>query len=367
MKPMKFSERARIVEMSGIRKFFQNAGPDAVNLGIGQPDFPTPEHIKRAGIEAIEKNLTGYTNNYGVPELREAISKKFKRENNLSYSADNIIVTAGAGEALHIAVESLVGKGDTVLYQDPGFVSYRECTVIAGGTPKGIPLDDKFHIDVERCKEALDNAAVLILNSPGNPTGAVESGESIKAIVQYAEDKGATVISDEVYEHFVYEKKHYSAGCYGDNVVTVNAASKTFSMTGWRLGYVAGPKDFIEQAVKIHQYCQTCASSVSQYAALAAYNGSIACVDEMRREYAVRRDLLYNGLKELGFDFPKPEGAFYMLVPMDRKQFEKILAAGVVAIPGDAFGENAVNYARFSYAASRENIAEALRRIATAV
>lgn len=362
-----FSKRALTVEMSGIRKFFQKARPDSINLGIGQPDFPTPEHIKDAGIKAIENNLTGYTFNSGVPELRQAVSEKFRRENSLDYSADQIIITAGAGEALHIAMQSLVDNGDTVLYQDPGFVSYKECAVLAGGKPKGIVLDENLHINVELCKEQIDTAKVLVLNTPGNPTGAVESEETVKAVAQYAEDKGVTIISDEVYEHFVYGKKHYSAAKYSDNVMTVNAASKTFSMTGWRLGFIAGPESYIEQCLKVHQYCQTCATSISQYAAIAAYNGNMDCVNEMRKEYAKRRDILYNGLKDLGFEFPKPDGAFYMFVPMEKHLFEKIIDAGVVIIPGDAFGNNAKDYARFSYAASRENINEALIRIESVI
>lgn len=362
-----FSKRAQTVEMSGIRKFFQKARPDSINLGIGQPDFPTPEHIKNAGIKAIENNLTGYTFNSGVPELRHALSEKFKRENGLLYTEEQIIVTAGAGEALFIAMQSLVDNGDVVLYQDPGFVSYKECAVLSGGKPKGISLDENLHIDVEKCKKDLDSAKVIVLNTPGNPTGAVESEETIKAVSEYAEDAGVTVISDEVYEHFIYEKKHYSAANYSENVMTINAASKTFSMTGWRLGFIAGPESYIEQCLKVHQYCQTCASSVSQYAALAAYTGSMECVYEMKAEYAKRRELLYNGLKDLGFDFPKPDGAFYMFVPMDKQMFEKIIDAGVVAIPGDAFGENAKDYARFSYAASRENISEALKRMKSVI
>ncbi|MBP2132265.1 aspartate aminotransferase [Methanomicrobium sp. W14] len=358
-----FSDRVLTVQMSGIRKFFQKAKPDSINLGIGQPDFPTPEHIKNAGIKAIEDNLTGYTFNSGVPELREAISGKFRRENGLDYTPDQIIVTAGAGEALHIAMETLVNPGDVVLYPDPGFVSYKECAVLAGGRPRGIALDENFHIDVESCKEQMDGARVLVLNSPGNPTGAVESEETIKAVSQYAEDKGVTIISDEVYEHFIYEKKHYSAANYSDDVMTVNAASKTFSMTGWRLGFIGGPENYIEQCLKVHQYCQTCATSISQYAAIAAYNGSTDCVEKMRREYAQRRNIMYEGLKRLGFEFSKPEGAFYMFVPMEKKMFEDIIDAGVVVIPGDAFGENATDYARFSYAASREDISEALIRI----
>ncbi|WP_084600660.1 pyridoxal phosphate-dependent aminotransferase [Methanolacinia paynteri] len=363
MKNNLFSERVLGIEMSGIRKFFQKAKPGSINLGIGQPDFPTPDHIKKAGIKAIEDNLTGYTFNTGVPELREAISAKFKRENGLSYSPDQIIVTGGAGEALHIAMESLVDNGDRVLYPDPGFVSYRECAILAGGIPEGIPLDENLHIKTEVCKEMLDGAKVMVLNSPGNPTGAVEDRETIRDLVEYADDAGVTVISDEVYEHFIYDKEHTSAALFGDNVVTINAASKTFSMTGWRVGFVAAEQELIDQMIKVHQYCLTCATSISQYAAIAGYTGTNECVLEMKSEYATRRDLLYNGLKDLGFEFPKPEGAFYMFVPMETEMQYKILDAGVVIIPGDAFGKNAVDYARFSYAASRDDINEALKRI----
>ncbi len=367
MKEELYSSRVLGIEMSGIRKFFQKAKPGSINLGIGQPDLPTPEHIKKAGIDAIENNLTGYTFNTGVLELREALSAKFKNENGLDYSPDQIIVTGGAGEALHIAMQSLVENGDRVLYPDPGFVSYRECAVLAGGRPEGIPLDADLHINTEACREMLDGAKLMVLNSPGNPTGAVEDRETIRDIVEYANDAGVTIISDEVYEHFIYEKEHASAALFGDNVITVNAASKTFSMTGWRVGFVAADIDTITQMTKVHQYCLTCAASISQYAALAGYTGPMDCVKAMKSEYAARRELLYNGLKDLGFDFPKPEGAFYMFVPMETDLQYKILDAGVVIIPGDAFGSNATDYARFSYAASREDITEALKRIKSIV
>ena len=361
----RISRRVQEVEMSGIRKFFQQARPDAINLGIGQPDFPTPDHIKDAAIDAINGNLTGYTFNTGVLELREAICTKFATENAITYTPDQVIVTAGAGEALFIAMTTLVDEGDRVLFADPGFVSYEACAVLAGGRPDGIALDGTLRLDVEVCKEKMDGAKVFVLNSPANPTGTVEDTETIRAIVEYAADAGVTVISDEVYEHFIYEKEHASAARFGENVVTVNATSKTYAMTGWRLGYMAAPEEIVGQAIKVHQYCQTCATSISQYAALAAYKGGNDCVQVMKDEYRERRDLLYDGLARLGFDFPKPEGAFYMFVPMERALFQAIIDAGVVIIPGDAFGANADNYGRFSYASSRENIAEALKRIAT--
>jgi len=362
-----FSERVAGIEISGIRKIFEAAGPDSINLGLGQPDFDTPQHIKDAAIRAIQEGKTGYTTNNGIPELRAAISKKFKNENGIKYHPDQMIVTAGASEALHIIMQALLNPGDRVLCPDPGFVSYASLAILAGGTPVSVPLTPSLHIDVEAAKNLMDDAKIFVLNSPGNPTGAVESRESVKAIVEYAHDKGVTVVSDEVYEHFIYGRKHYSAALFGDNVITVNATSKTYAMTGWRLGYLAASPDIIGQCLKVHQYCQACATSISQYAAVAAYEGDQGAVKVMRDEYEARRDLIWKGLADLGFTFPKPEGAFYVFVPMKPAVTEKIIAQGVICVPGTSFGVNAPEYTRFSYATSRENITRALERIRTSV
>ncbi len=359
----RYADRVKGVEMSGIRKLFEAGGPDAINLGIGQPDFDTPDHIKMAAIGAIREGRTGYTPNAGILELREAICEKLARENRLACRPEQILVTAGGSEALHLVMEALVDPGDRVLFTDPGFVSYAALATIAGGKPEGVGLDATLHIDVERAKEQMDGARVFVLNSPANPTGAVESEESIRALVEYANDRKVTVVSDEVYEHFIYEKEHVSAARFGDDVITVNAASKTYAMTGWRVGYLAAPGDYIPEFLKVHQYAQACATSISQYAALAAYTGDQEPVARMRSEYRARRDLLYDGLTGLGFDFPRPEGAFYMFVPMGRNLIEKAIDAGVIIVPGSAFGSRAPEYARFSYATSRENLSRAVGRL----
>jgi len=360
---MKFASRVGHIELSGIRRIFEAAGPDSINLGLGQPDFDTPQHIKDAGVAAICSGKTGYTPGTGIPELRAAIAEKFRRENGLSYSPDQMIVTAGASEALHIVMQALVGKGDRVLCPDPGFVSYMALASLADGVPVSMPLDKEFHVDVEKAKELMDGARVMVLNSPSNPTGAVEGKESIRALVEYADDQGVTVVSDEVYEHFIYGKKHWSAAQFGENVVTVNATSKTYAMTGWRLGYLAASPDIINECLKVHQYCQACATSISQYAALAAYTGDQKPVAMMRDEYRARRDILVNGLAKLGFSFPVPEGAFYAFVPMGPSVAQKVIDAGIVIVPGSAFGARAPDFARFSYATSRENLHRALERI----
>ncbi len=360
---LKFSSRVAGIEISGIRKIFEAAGPGSINLGLGQPDFDTPQHIKDAAIKAIQEGKTGYTTNNGLPELRAAISKKFKNENGIKYHPDQLIVTAGASEALHIVMQAMLNPGDRVLCPDPGFVSYASLATMAGGTPVSAPLTKTLHIDVEKAKALMDKAKLMVINSPGNPTGAVESRESIKALVEYAADKNVTIISDEVYEHFIYGKKHVSAAQFGDNVITINATSKTYAMTGWRLGYLAASPEIVGECLKVHQYCQACATSIAQYAAVAAYEGDQSAVATMRDEYEVRRDLIWKGLKDLGFDFPKPEGAFYIFVPMKPALTQKIIEAGVIVVPGTAFGVNAPEYTRFSYATSRQNITTALERI----
>ena len=362
-----FPERIQKIEISGIRKIFESAGPDSINLGLGQPDFDTPRHIRDAAIRAINEGKTGYTTNNGIPELRAAISKKFRAENGIEYSPDQLIVTAGASEALHIVMQAMVGNGDRVLCADPGFVSYAALAEIAGGRAVGVPLDANLNIDIEKAKSLMDGSKIFVLNSPANPTGAVESKESIKALVEYAGDAGVTVVSDEVYEHFIYGKKHWSAAQFGEDVITINATSKTYAMTGWRLGYLAAPADIIGQCLKVHQYCQACATSISQYAALAAYTGDQKPVGVMREEYLARRDLLCGALAKLGFAFPTPEGAFYAFVPMKPDLAERIIASGVVIVPGSAFGVNAPGYARLSYATSRGNLNRALERIARAM
>jgi aspartate aminotransferase len=361
------ADRVRGIEISGIRKMFEAAGPDAINLGLGQPDFDTPAHIKAAAIRAIDEGKTGYTVNMGIPELRTAICDKLGRENGLSYKPDQVLVTAGASEALHIVMQALVNPGDRVLLADPGFVSYGALATLAGGIPVGVGLDERMRINIEEAKEKMDDARLFVLNSPANPTGAVEPADHVRAIVEYASDAGVTVVSDEVYEHFIYGAEHVSAARFGDNVITVNGASKTYAMTGWRVGFLAGPREYTEECLKVHQYCQACATSISQYAALAAYTGDQSVVGVMRDEYEKRRDYLCKALHRAGFRFPTPDGAFYTFFPVESGVFRRIIDKGVVIVPGTAFGVNAPEYARLSYAASMGQLERAVERIEEAV
>ena len=361
-----FAKRVTSIDVSGIRKMFEAAGPDAINMGLGQPDFDTPENIKEAAIRAIREGKTGYTANAGIPELRQAVAEKLQRENGLSCSMENVLITIGGSGALHAAVAALIEDGEKLIFNNPGFVSYGALAKLFGGVPDPVELRPDLHLDVEALKEHFSDkkTKVMILNSPANPTGMVEKPETIKAVVESAADYGVTVISDEVYEKFCYgDVKFVSAATFGDNVITVNATSKTYAMTGWRIGFMAGSTDIINQAVKVQQYAAACPTSIAQYAALEAYTGDQSSVARMKKEYEARRNLLVGGLRDLGFEIAMPEGAFYAFPKMDAETVSKIIASDIIITPGTAFGTCGADYARFSYAASQENIKEALRRI----
>lgn len=366
MKEIKFSENVAKMDTSGIRKIFEAAGPGAINLGLGQPDFDTPEHIKAAAIKAINEGFTGYTVGSGIPELREALSLKFKEENGFSVSAQDIIVTSGASEALAIALAALLNPGDEVLISNPGFVSYNALTEIQNGRVVSIPLAEDLTMKPETVLEKLSpKTRAIILNSPANPTGAVASRADIKALAEIADDHNITIISDEVYEYFIYEGEHVSPASYSDNVITVNATSKSYAMTGWRLGYVAARADYIGQMLKVHQYIQACANSVAQKAAYAAVTGPKDSVKTMREEFKKRRDVLVKGLNELGMECALPKGAFYAFpkVSDSAEVASKLISNGIIVVPGTAFGSEGDGYIRISYAASMKDIEKALNII----
>ncbi|MEA3323557.1 MAG: pyridoxal phosphate-dependent aminotransferase [Euryarchaeota archaeon] len=346
---------------------FEAAGTDSINLGLGEPDFPTPDHICDAAVDSIRIGHTKYTPGAGIPELRNALSEKFLRDNNISVSPDEVIVTSGASEALHIAMQALVEPGDDVLVPDPGFVSYSALSHIAGGRVIGVPLTSLgLVLDPDVVAEYITpNTKVLIVNSPSNPCGSVQSRKEIQALSELAEDYDFTIVSDEVYEFFIYVGEHASPAEFTDNVVTVNAASKTYSMTGWRLGYLAARMEYIEQFHKVHQYVQACANSVAQAAVLAAITGSQDCVEDMRKTFKARRDLLIKGLLEMGVECPTPAGAFYAFPRVgdgDRVASE-LASRGVITVPGSAFGEYAREHIRISYATSESDIIRALERM----
>ncbi len=362
----KFAHRIEDIDISGIRKAFETASGKFFNLGLGEPDFDTPAHVKEAAIRALNAGFTSYTSNKGIEELRAAICDKFKRDNDFSVSPEEIIVTSGASEALHIALLAVVERGDEVLIPNPGFVSFAPLTKLAEAKPVGVPLSESegFTMPSEAVKEKITpKTKALIINSPANPTGAVESEENIKALVDIAHDHRITIISDEVYEHLIYDGlKHISPARFSDaGVITVNAVSKTYAMTGFRLGYLAAREEYVEQMLKIHQYIQACASSISQHAALAAISGPQDGVAEMRSEFKKRRDFAVDALHDMEMTFNTPKGAFYIFPRVgDEQEFvDTLKQRGVIVTPGSAFGTMGKNHVRISYAASFDDLKRA--------
>ncbi|WP_435335058.1 pyridoxal phosphate-dependent aminotransferase [Haloarchaeobius sp. TZWWS8] len=359
-----FSDRIEQVSISGIRKVFEAAGEDAINLGLGQPDFPTPRHAREAAIEAIDEGKAdAYTSNKGLVELREALSAKYDRDFGLDIDPEDFIVTAGGSEALHITMEAHVDPGQEVIYPDPGFVAYDALTRIAGGEPKPVPLRDDLTLDPATVEEYItDDTAAFVVNSPGNPTGAVQSEEDMREFARIADEHDVLCISDEVYEYIVFEGEHRSPIEFAesDNVVVVSACSKSYSMTGWRLGWVTGASRRVERMLRAHQYVQACASAPAQFAAEAAISGDQTVVDEMVQVFEERRDLVVEGLEDMGLEVPTPRGAFYVMPKVPEGWVQEVIDRGVVVVPGEAFGEHGEGYARLSYATSTEELEEAL-------
>lgn len=359
----KFAARVLNIEISGIRRAFEAATGEFFNLGLGEPDFDTPEHIKRAAVEALESGFTSYTMNKGILELREAISAKFSRDNHFSVGPEEIIVTSGASEALHIAIHSVIERGDEVLVPNPGFVSFAALVKLAEGRPVGVPLREDYTISLEALKERIrPKTRAMILNSPANPTGAVESEANIRALVDLAAEHELTIISDEVYEQLIYDGlEHVSPARFYDRVITVNAVSKTYAMTGFRLGYLAAPAPYVDQMLKIHQYIQACASSISQKAALAALTGPQDCVAAMRDEFQRRRDFAVAALRAMGLDFRTPRGAFYIFPRVEDEQsfVERLRERRVIVTPGSTFGSRGKQHVRISYATRLEHLQRA--------
>ncbi len=358
-----FSERVEQISISGIREVFEAAGEDAINLGLGQPDFPTPEHAREAAVDAIRAGRAdAYTSNKGTLALREAIAAKHARD-GLDVDPEQIIATAGGSEALHVALEAHVDPGDEVLFPDPGFVSYDGLSKLAAGEPVGLPLRDDLTLDPATVEDAItEDTAAFVVNSPGNPTGAVQSPDDVREFARIADEHDVLCVSDEVYEQIVFEGEHRSPMEFAesDNVVLVNAASKTYSMTGWRLGWVVASDRRIERMLRVHQYVQACASAPAQYAAEAALSGPQDPVEEMVAAFEERRDVLLDALVDMGLDVPTPEGAFYVMPEVPDGWVEAVIDRGVVVVPGEAFGERGAGYARISYATSMDEIEAAV-------
>ncbi|MFQ6137207.1 MAG: pyridoxal phosphate-dependent aminotransferase [Candidatus Hydrothermarchaeales archaeon] len=374
----KFSGRVKYIDISGIRKMFELAKAGGIiNLGIGEPDFSIPPQSKAAIKEALDEDFTHYTPSKGIMELREALVKKLKSENGIISNVEEIIVTSGASEALALGILTIVDPGEEVIIPDPGFVSYPPLIRTANGVPVPVQVkeENEFDFDVNDIEERITtNTKAIIINSPSNPTGAVSSKDVIKGIAQICDEKGIFVISDEVYEKIIYEGKHHSIAKFTDMAITINSFSKSYAMTGLRLGYVHSKLEIIEEMLKIHQYLQASTSSLSQRAALAALREGEKFINEMVGTFRERRDIMVELLNEIrDVDCLKPRGAFYAFPNFSKRGnsrelvMEFLKKAKVVATPGTAFGDHGEGYVRFSYATSRSNIEEGIRRIREAI
>lgn len=364
---------------SGIRKFFDIVSEmkDAISLGVGEPDFDTPWHIRDEGIYALEKGKTFYTSNAGLKELREEICNFQKRHQNIDYNPLNeVIVTVGGSEAIDIGLRAMINTGDEVIIPQPSYVSYEPCAILAGAKPVTIALkaENEFRLTPEELEAAItDKTKVLILPYPNNPTGAVMGREDLERIADIIIKNNIYVMSDEIYGALTYNGEHVSiASLEGmkERTIIIDGFSKAFAMTGWRLGYACGPEHIIKQMTKIHQFAIMCAPTTSQYAAVEALKNGEDDVKAMRQEYNQRRRYLMNAFKEMGLECFEPFGAFYVFpcikeFGMTSEEFATrfLEEERVAAVPGSAFGDSGEGFLRISYAYSLDNLKIAMERL----
>ncbi|QIK51995.1 aminotransferase class I/II-fold pyridoxal phosphate-dependent enzyme [Jeotgalibaca porci] len=373
------NQKVQAIKPSGIRRFFEIANeiPGVISLGVGEPDFDTPWVIREEGMYTLQKGFTFYTANAGLMELRQEISNYLYRKYNLSYSAkDEVLVTVGGSEAIDLALRAMLDPGDEVIVPEPSYVSYVPCVVLADGVPVTIPLQEahQFRLQPEELEAAITpKTKMVVLSYPNNPTGAIMNQEDLEAIAKVIIDNDLYVISDEIYSELSYQEEHISiASLPGmhERTIVINGFSKAFAMTGWRLGYAAGPKVILEEMTKIHQFAIMAAPTSSQYAGIAALRDCDREVQEMRESYNQRRRYLMNALKELNLPCFEPYGAFYVFpniseFGMTSEEFatQLVLEEKVAVVPGSAFGDSGEGFIRISYAYSIEELREAFLRV----
>lgn len=372
------SETLKDIKPSGIRKFFDLLADmgDVTALTVGQPDFVTPWHIREAAITSLERGQTYYTSNSGLPELRTEVSRYMKRRFDLDFDPSEVLITVGGSEAIDVAIRSLVNPGDEVIIPMPSFVCYEPIVRMAGATPVIIntKAENGFKLTPDELSSAItERTKLLVLPYPNNPTGAILEREELEALADVLRDRSIAVLSDEIYAELTFGKRHVSiANVEGmaERTVIASGFSKAYAMTGWRLGYLCGPKAWIAQMTKLHQYAIMCAPTVSQFAAVEALKNGDCDIAEMCAEYNRRRVFIHEGLNKIGIPTLMPEGAFYIYpyiggLGLSSEEFcERLLREEKCAIvPGTAFGECGEGYARISYAYSVKHIAEALEKI----
>ena len=374
------SKQAVALKPSGIRKFFDIVSEmeDALSLGVGEPDFDTPWHIRDEGIYSLEKGRTFYTSNSGLKELREEIAAYMKRKQGVTYDPmKEVLITVGGSEAIDIGLRAVINPGDEVLIPQPSFVSYEPCAIMAGGVPVIIELkaENEFRLTAQELEDAItDKTKILILPFPNNPTGAILERENLEEIAAVIRKHDILVMSDEIYSELTYKEKHVSIvelEGMRERTILINGFSKAYAMTGWRLGYACGPVNIIEQMTKLHQFAIMCAPTTSQYAAVEALKNGDDDVKEMRTAYNQRRRYLMHAFKEMGLSCFEPFGAFYVFpcikgFGMTSEEFaERFLQEEKVAVvPGTAFGDCGEGFLRISYAYSLENLKVAIGRLA---
>ena len=372
----------KVVEIkpSGIRKFFDIVSEmeDAISLGVGEPDFDTPWHIRDEGIYSLEKGRTFYTSNAGLKELKEEICHYIKRKQGVTYDPrDEVLVTVGGSEAIDIGLRAMLNPGEEVLIPQPSYVSYEPCVVLAGGVPVIIELkgENEFRLTAQELEDAItEKTKVLILPFPNNPTGAIMERKDLEAIAEVIKKHDIFVMSDEIYAELTYKDKHVSIveiEGMQERTVLINGFSKAYAMTGWRLGYACGPRAIIEQMIKIHQFAIMCAPTTSQYAAVEALRNGDDDVQEMRTAYNQRRRYLMNAFKEMNLECFEPFGAFYVFpcikefgMTSDEFATRFLEEEKVAVVPGTAFGDCGEGYLRISYAYSLENLKIAIGKLA---
>lgn len=374
-----YSDRVKIVKPSGIRKFFDivSTMKDAISLGVGEPDFETPWQIRRAGIQSLEKGRTFYTSNWGLSDLRAAIARKTFDKYGLSYNSENeVLVTVGGSEAIDNAIRSFVCAGEEVLIPEPSFVCYTPLTIMAGGTPVPLPTvaEDQFKIMPDRLRAAITpRTKILVLPYPNNPTGAIMTRKELEAIADVIRDTNILVLSDEIYCDLTYQGEHV---CFAEidgmseRTIVINGFSKSYAMTGWRLGWAMGPKELLAPICKIHQFGIMSAPTTAQFAGIEAIRTGDDDVMHMRRQYDIRRRFLLSELRSMGLDCFEPLGAFYAFpsirsTGLAAEEFcNRLLKEQKVAVvPGSAFGDSGEGHVRISYSYSMSHLREATSRI----
>ena len=374
------SDKIVSIPPSGIRKFFDIVSemPDAISLGVGEPDFDTPWHIREEGIYSLEKGRTFYTSNSGLKELREEIVRYLERRIHVSYDPlREVLITVGGSEGIDAAFRAMLNPGDEVLIPQPSYVSYEPCAVLADGVPVIIELkeENEFRLTKEELLAAItDKTKILVLPFPNNPTGAIMEKEDLEAIAEVCIEKDIFVLSDEIYSELSYKGDHVSiASLPGmrERTILINGFSKAYAMTGWRLGYAAAPAAILEQMLKIHQYAIMCAPTTSQYAAVSALKNGDPDVAMMRESYNQRRRFLLHAFAEMGIECFEPKGAFYTFPNISRfgmtsEEFATrfLEEEKVAVVPGTAFGDCGEGFVRVSYAYSLDKLKEALGRMA---